>query len=165
MTDVNTAVTLAITGEVPATALQRARDYAQQAKSQETKRVYKVHWAQFETWCRGNRLRSLPAKPATAAAYAAFLAQDHKPGSIQAALSAISQAHKLAGSCLSGCLSKPLPLAYSVIPLRSGLRGRVRLWAKASPWPPSEPCSASETGVRRRPTCSCGAMDLQTIAP
>ena len=97
MTDVNTAVTLATTGEVPATALQRARDYARQAKSKETKRVYKVHWSKFEEWCRANRLRSLPAKPATTAAYAAFLAEDHKPGSIQAALSAISQAHKLGG--------------------------------------------------------------------
>ena len=38
-----------------------------------------------------------PFWPATTAAYAAFLAEDHKPGSIQAALSAISQAHKLAG--------------------------------------------------------------------
>ena len=72
---------------------------------------------------------------------------------------------QLGRSCLSGYLSKPLPLAYGVIPLRSGLRGRVRLWAKASPWPPSEPCSVSETGVQRRPACSCGAMDLQTIAP
>ena len=37
MTDVNTAVTLGMTGEVPAQVLQRARDYAREAKSSETK--------------------------------------------------------------------------------------------------------------------------------
>ena len=56
MTDVNTAVTLGTTGEVPATALQRARDYARQAKSKETKRVYKVHWSKFEAWLSGQEM-------------------------------------------------------------------------------------------------------------
>lgn len=96
MTDVQTAITLSIPGEVPATALERAKDYARQARSESTKRVYRVHWSRFETWCRTNRLRPLPAKPTTVAAYAAALAETQKPGSIQAALSAISQRHKFA---------------------------------------------------------------------
>lgn len=97
MVDIQTAITLSIPGEVPATALERAKDYARQARSEATKRVYRVHWSRFETWCRSSRLRTLPAKPATVAAYAAALAETQKPGSIQAALSAISQAHKFAG--------------------------------------------------------------------
>ena len=34
--------------------------------------------------------------------------------------------------------------------------------AQASRWPPSKARSASETSLRLRPTCSCGAMDLHT---
>ncbi len=122
MTDINTAVNLGLTiDEVPAGALELARDYAREARAKATIRVYQVHWRRFEGWCRENHLRCLPAKPATAAAYAAFLAGDHKPGSIQAALSAISQAHKMAGHD-SPTLSPEVRVTMAGIRRKRGVR-------------------------------------------
>lgn len=100
MVDIGTAITLGTTGGTTETGALTTRDkaahYARRARAKETKRAYKAHWSAFVEWCEEEGVMSLPALPATVSAYAADLADTHRPGSIQAALSAISQAHKLA---------------------------------------------------------------------
>ena len=41
----------------------QARDYAQQAKSANTRRAYRSDWADFAVWCQAHGLAALPAAP------------------------------------------------------------------------------------------------------
>ena len=81
-----------------ATIAERARDYAGQAKAANTLRAYRADWDDFTTWCAHHGLVTLPAAPETVAVYLTHLAElGRKPATLGRRLSAISQAHQLAG--------------------------------------------------------------------
>ena len=79
-------------------AAERARGYADLAKAPNTVRAYRADWRDFAAWCEGRGLEPLPAAPETVALYLADLAESgRKASTLQRRLSAISQAHRLAG--------------------------------------------------------------------
>lgn len=81
-----------------AEASELARSYAAEARSEATLRAYHGDWQRFCAWCEERGLSSCPAQPEHVAAYLAALASSgHRPSTIMRALSAISQAHGLAG--------------------------------------------------------------------
>ncbi len=89
-------------GQMPSHGLVRLQEHAQvfatNAKSESTRRAYRQQWERFEEWCRDHGVTTLPALPITVASYIAYLAEEGiRPSSIDLALVAISQAHKLSG--------------------------------------------------------------------
>jgi integrase len=77
--------------------LAMAERYVRSAKAANTIRAYRSDWADFERFCTGRGLPSLPAVPATVAAYAAEGAGRLKARTVERRLTAIAQAHDLAG--------------------------------------------------------------------
>lgn len=77
--------------------LAEAETYIHSAKAPNTVRAYQSDWLRFEIFCRGREVASLPAAPATVAAYAADAARRLKANTIERHLTSISQAHQLAG--------------------------------------------------------------------
>jgi hypothetical protein len=75
----------------------RAHDYAAAAKAPNTRRAYAADWRHFTSWCKSAGLDSLPASGDTLALYLTVLAGVLKTATLQRRLSAIAQAHKLAG--------------------------------------------------------------------
>src|SRR4051794_36886379 len=75
----------------------QARDYVAAAKAPNTLRAYRADWRDFAAWCAQHRLEALPAAPETVALYLTALAGQRKAATLQRRLSAISQAHKVAG--------------------------------------------------------------------
>jgi len=74
------------------------RDYARASKATNTLRAYRADLADFTLWCADHGLTRLPAAPETVALYISALAQsDARASTIQRRLSALSQAHQLAG--------------------------------------------------------------------
>jgi site-specific recombinase XerD len=70
--------------------------YIRSAKSPNTIRAYRSDWADFERFCGARGLTSLPASPATVAAYAAEGAGRLKARTVERRLTSIAQAHELA---------------------------------------------------------------------
>jgi integrase len=77
--------------------LAETEQYVRQAKAAHTVKAYRSDWADFEKFCQGREVASLPAAPATVAAYAAEAARRLKARTIERRLTAISQAHQMAG--------------------------------------------------------------------
>jgi site-specific recombinase XerD len=77
--------------------LAEAESYARRAKAENTLRAYRSDWAAFEKFCRERDVVQLPASPATVAAYAAEAARALKANTVERRLTAISQAHQIAG--------------------------------------------------------------------
>jgi site-specific recombinase XerD len=75
----------------------RASEFIQQSKSKNTIRAYRADWTHFEGWCQSHGQASLPATADTVALYVTALADTHKPATITRRISAISQAHQIAG--------------------------------------------------------------------
>ncbi len=75
----------------------RASEFAQQSKARNTSRAYRSDWTHFENWCRTHRQSSLPALAECVALYVTDLASTRKPATIARRISAISQAHQIAG--------------------------------------------------------------------
>jgi integrase len=75
----------------------RASEFLHQSKSRNTIRAYQADWSHFEGWCRQHLQTSLPALPDTVALYVSDLASTHKTATITRRISAISQAHQIAG--------------------------------------------------------------------
>jgi integrase len=75
----------------------RASEFLHQSKAANTVRAYRADWTHFEGWCKGHGQASLPATADTVALYVADLAATHKPSTITRRISAISQAHQIAG--------------------------------------------------------------------
>jgi len=75
----------------------RATDFIHQSKAKNTIRAYRADWAHFEGWCRSHSQASLPATPETVALYVTDLSSTHKTATITRRISAISQAHQIAG--------------------------------------------------------------------
>jgi len=95
---------LPVAGDAPASALaryaqsrERARDYASEAIAANTRRAYRADLRDFTAWCRLHNVQSLPATAETVAVYLADLAGHRKTSTVGRRLSAISQAHKMAG--------------------------------------------------------------------
>ncbi len=79
-------------------ALASAQAYFDSAKASNTRRAYQADLRGFAAWCAARGFPSLPASPATVALYLAALADGgRKVSTIERALVAISQAHKLKG--------------------------------------------------------------------
>lgn len=77
--------------------LAETESYARRSKAENTLKAYRSDWTAFETFCRGRELPSLPVAPATVAAYAADAARMLKANTVERRLTAISQAHQMAG--------------------------------------------------------------------
>lgn len=75
-----------------------ARSYASQARAPATVDAYRGDWQRWQTWAGDRGLVDLPAAPAAVAAYVAHLADAGRAvATIERALVALSQAHKLSG--------------------------------------------------------------------
>src|ERR1019366_8319179 len=75
----------------------RASEFIHNSKSKNTIRAYRADWDHFTAWCKSHGQSSLPATADTVAMYVADLAASHKPATITRRISAISQAHQIAG--------------------------------------------------------------------
>lgn len=75
----------------------RASKFVAQSKAANTVRAYRSDWAQFESWCKGHGQSALPATPQTVVLYISDLSNTHKTATITRRISAISQAHQIAG--------------------------------------------------------------------
>ena len=75
----------------------RASEFIQQSKSKNTIRAYRADWDHFTAWCQSHGQSSLPATAETVALYVTDLAATHKPATLTRRISAISQAHQIAG--------------------------------------------------------------------
>src|SRR3954464_8212329 len=82
---------------LPEELLDKARDYADRSRAANTKRAYAADWRDFNDWCIERGRDPLPAAPATVGAYLAHRAETLKGASLQRRLTAIAQAHRLAG--------------------------------------------------------------------
>jgi site-specific recombinase XerD len=73
--------------------------YARASRAESTLRGYRSDWRDFEHWCLRHRLESLPATPATVAAYISACADlgKLKARSIQRRVSAIAAFHQVHG--------------------------------------------------------------------
>ena len=109
---------------------EAARAFADAARADNTLRAYRADWADFTTWCDSRSARALPASAETVSLYIASRATTGPPdadglptaplkvSTLTRRLSAISQAHKLAGL--------PSPASRQEEPLHSVWRGLVR---------------------------------------
>lgn len=75
----------------------RASEFAQRSKSSNTIRAYRADWAHFTGWCDAHALIALPATPESVCLYVTDLSSTHKPATLTRRISAISQAHQIAG--------------------------------------------------------------------
>lgn len=77
---------------------ESANRYFRAARSPRTRQEYDRQWKGFVAWCETMGLRALPAAPETVALYLSARADEgRKVSTLSLALSAISQAHKIAG--------------------------------------------------------------------
>ena len=88
---------------------EAARRFAAASRSTATLRAYRSDWADFAAWCDGRSLTAMPATPETVSLYIASRAEAGpddargrptpplKVATLSRRLTAISQAHKLAG--------------------------------------------------------------------
>ncbi|MBK1660273.1 site-specific integrase [Paracraurococcus ruber] len=64
--------------------------------------AYAADWAGFEAWCRGRGVATLPATPATVAAYLAGIARRHGTPARRAAAIGTAELRRLVASCTDG---------------------------------------------------------------
>lgn len=77
--------------------VREARQFAAQARADNTLRAYRSDWRHFENWCAAQNLVACPAAPQTVVLYLTALAGSRKVATLTRRLSAISQAHQAAG--------------------------------------------------------------------
>lgn len=75
----------------------RARMYAEAARSTNTTRAYESDLKSFCSWCRERSLTCLPATAETVSLFAAWCADRYKPATIERRLASIAVAHSTAG--------------------------------------------------------------------
>jgi integrase len=75
----------------------RASEFVQHSKAKNTIRAYRSDWTHFEGWCKAHGQSSLPASPDCVAFYLTDLSATHKPATLTRRISAVSQAHQIAG--------------------------------------------------------------------
>jgi integrase len=81
----------------PTDLTEHAQEFVDASKAANTLRAYKADWQDFERWCSERSVCSLPATPKTVALYLTDLSGTHKPATLTRRVSAISQAHQIAG--------------------------------------------------------------------
>jgi site-specific recombinase XerD len=78
--------------------VERAREYAADARATSTRKAYEADFQAFETWCRAAAIPSLPASPSAVAVYLTHLADSgRKAATIERALTGIGHAHRSRG--------------------------------------------------------------------
>lgn len=77
--------------------LSDTQAYIRRAKAPNTIKAYRSDWLRFESFCKSAGFPALPSTPAAVAAYATDAARSLKANTIDRHLTAISQAHQLAG--------------------------------------------------------------------
>jgi integrase len=105
---------------LPATLAARARDFAEQALSQNSRRAYRADWQHYSAWCHALALEPLPAGPEQVASYLTSMAETHKRATTERRLVTIGQAHKLRGL--------PWIPAHPIV--RAALRGMFRRYGR-----------------------------------
>lgn len=101
----------------------KARDFAEQAHSESTRKRYGQCWAKFTGWCDSNGLNPLPAAPGTIAAFVTWLADGQRGAgkrgtryaeghvlansSINQQMAAIKYFHRMAGHPLRDTMDNP----------------------------------------------------------
>jgi integrase len=80
-----------------ALVVDRARDYAEAAQADNTRRAYRVGWNDFTAYCAGNGFDALPANPQSVALYVTALAARAKLATIRLYLAAIAEKHRESG--------------------------------------------------------------------
>lgn len=80
-----------------ALAVDRAKNYANAAQADNTRRAYRVGWNDFSAYCARHYLAALPAAPQTVAVYVTQLAERAKLGTVRLYLAAIAEKHREAG--------------------------------------------------------------------
>lgn len=76
---------------------RQAQDFRDASKADNTKRAYRADWADFLAWCQATGRQALPATAETLCLYLTDRAATCKVSTLQRRLSAISQAHQVAG--------------------------------------------------------------------
>lgn len=77
--------------------IQKARSFVASAKSPATLKAYRNDWRNFESWCRLQKLPSLPSTPETVSLYIADQASTRAAATITRRLTSITKAHQAAG--------------------------------------------------------------------
>lgn len=104
---------------VPADLLERAREFAADARSPRTRHEYRRAFGSFVSWCEARHLAPLPASPKTVALYlTSRTGEGRKPATLEQDLAAIRAAHRLAG------FASPREAAV-VREVRAGIRRRL----------------------------------------
>lgn len=105
----------------------RATQYAQNARSDNTKKSYQSDWSHFTSWCEENNLAALPATIDTVVLYITDFADTFKVSTLERRLASISQAHKTAGLESPALVSKePLHSVWSgIVRTKSTRRDKV----------------------------------------
>ena len=110
-------------------AAESARQFAERAKSENTKRAYRADWRCFRAWCAERGLDAMPADVGTVTLYIADRAAPSdgsaplKVSTLERRLSAIAQAHRMSGL--------PSPASTREEPLHSVWAGLVRVKGRA----------------------------------
>ena len=76
---------------------ERLREYVSRSKAPNTVRAYAADWRDFSVWSEQHGWAALPARPETVALYLTELADTMRVSTVTRRVSAISQAHRLAG--------------------------------------------------------------------
>ncbi|MBX2822340.1 MAG: site-specific integrase [Rhodothermaceae bacterium] len=106
---------------------ERAASYAQQARSENTKKSYQSDWAHFTAWCTDHDLVSMPATMQTVILYITEFADTFKISTLERRLASISQAHKTSGHDSPALVSRePLHSVWSgIVRSKSARRDKV----------------------------------------
>ncbi len=107
---------------IPVELVEKAKSYARASKSDSTIRTYASAWRSFAVWCDIHGVISLPATTETIIAFVVEQADRLRPVTIQKVLTAISQAHRLAGHP-SPTFSEPVKLVMQGIRRTKGVAG------------------------------------------
>jgi hypothetical protein len=146
-----------------------AAAYAGASRAENTKRAYTTDFVLFSAWCREQGVDVMPALPRTVALYLTALAvAEKKVATIERALVAICQAHKLHGfSSPRKASRRPTSAKCSkASAARSGLRRtrKTRCWS--TPFAlSSSPCARTTLGMCATGPCSAWASPAGAGAP
>ena len=75
----------------------QARHFVAHSKASNTVKAYRSDWDDFTGWCGSHSLASFPATSEAVALYLSDLSTTHKASTLTRRISAISQAHQIAG--------------------------------------------------------------------
>jgi integrase len=77
--------------------VSKAQELLRHSLAQNTRRAYAADWRHFSSWCQANHRINLPALPETVSLYLTILSEKAKVSTLTRRISAISQAHQVAG--------------------------------------------------------------------